>query len=407
MYISNLLFVLVLQLLHPLVLSCEFHTPLHDISSLTTHNLMTRGLYQRKPHQEVLAIINARIFDGSCLQPPRTLVINSGYISGHSPHYDRIYDAKGRTLIPGLIDAHTHPTSISDLASLSKAGVTTAVNAFCPSPAFCNSLKGHTGLTSLISGSFIATTGNSTHAKLLRPEDADLLIRNIDDIPGWVEKQVSQGADFIKVIGSAPGPGLSQAAQVALVSSAHKFKRPVVQHVSSYSAYVQAIQAGADQIHHSTLDMPLDDIALSSLQKGFKACPTLTMMRAIVEQLKLPGMSYESAAMTVTRLHALGISILAGTDANSTPGAPAQVPFGKSLHNELENLVVAGLSPIEALNAATKVPAKHFGLNDRGRIAEGMRADLVLIDGDPTKDIRATQNIVKVWIGGLEYEDNL
>jgi hypothetical protein len=58
------------------------------------------------------------------------------------------------------------------------------------------------------------------------------------------------------------------------------------------------------------------------------------------------------------------------------------------------------LTPIEALQAATSVPAKTFGLTDRGTIAKGQRADLVLVTGDPTKDISATQNIVTVWKGG-------
>lgn len=63
-------------------------------------------------------------------------------------------------------------------------------------------------------------------------------------------------------------------------------------------------------------------------------------------------------------------------------------------------LTRAGLSPVQALAAATSVPARHFALHDRGRIAPGLRADLVLVDGDPTTDITATRAIVDVWRRG-------
>jgi hypothetical protein len=74
------------------------------------------------------------------------------------------------------------------------------------------------------------------------------------------------------------------------------------------------------------------------------------------------------------------------------------------MHRELELLVKAGLTPIEALAAATSTPAKAFRLADRGRIAEGLRADLVLVAGDPTSDITATRAIEGVWKQGVEFD---
>ena len=94
--------------------------------------------------------------------------------------------------------------------------------------------------------------------------------------------------------------------------------------------------------------------------------------------------------------------ILAGTDANTTQGVPYQPAFGASLHDELALLVDAGLSTAAALRAATSLPAKHFGLPDRGTIEPGLRADLVLIDGDPLADINATRAIRRVWVAGIE-----
>ena len=73
---------------------------------------------------------------------------------------------------------------------------------------------------------------------------------------------------------------------------------------------------------------------------------------------------------------------------------------GASIHRELELLVAAGLTPREALAAATSVPAAIFGLTDRGRVSPGLRADLLLVDGDPTSQITATRAIVGVWKQG-------
>ena len=71
------------------------------------------------------------------------------------------------------------------------------------------------------------------------------------------------------------------------------------------------------------------------------------------------------------------------------------------MHGELELLVRAGLSPAEALASATSVPARSFGLGDRGRVARGLRADLILVDGDPTAEIRKTAaDRRRVAIGG-------
>lgn len=73
---------------------------------------------------------------------------------------------------------------------------------------------------------------------------------------------------------------------------------------------------------------------------------------------------------------------------------------GASVHHELQLLVQAGLTPVEALRAATSTPARRFGLADRGRILEGLRANLLLVDGDPTRHISDTLNLRQVWRRG-------
>ena len=94
-----------------------------------------------------------------------------------------------------------------------------------------------------------------------------------------------------------------------------------------------------------------------------------------------------------------GAVLLAGTDPPN-----ATVVHGASLHRELELPVQSGLTPTQALTAATESTADVFRLNDRGRIVPGRRADLLLVRGDPTRDIAATRDIVHVWRSGVEFD---
>jgi hypothetical protein len=107
------------------------------------------------------------------------------------------------------------------------------------------------------------------------------------------------------------------------------------------------------------------------------------------------GYRFTHALATTGRLAAAGVPVLAGTDAPN-PGTT----FGASQHRELELLVEAGLTPAAALTAATAAPADAFGLADRGRVAVGRRADLLLVDGDPTTDVTASRHLVAVWKAG-------
>ncbi|MEJ5945630.1 amidohydrolase family protein [Pseudokineococcus basanitobsidens] len=183
---------------------------------------------------------------------------------------------------------------------------------------------------------------------------------------------------------------------------AHARGRRVVAHATTTGTVVAAQQAGVDVVTHAPLDAPLepDDASRMALE-GRLAVPTLTMMEATARNL---GLDYGHARASVTAMHAAGVVVLAGTDANAAPGVPASVPHGESLSHELELLVEAGLSPLEALRAATVLPAQHLGLGDRGAVEPGLRADLVLLDGDPLVDITATRRLLRVWCGGVERE---
>lgn len=96
------------------------------------------------------------------------------------------------------------------------------------------------------------------------------------------------------------------------------------------------------------------------------------------------------AGSVVAALRAAQLPIIAASDADNTEFVPFSPRQGESLHDELELLVAAGLSPAEL-----------FGLTDRGQIEPGLRTDLLLVDGYPTTDIRSTRDISRVWVAGV------
>jgi imidazolonepropionase-like amidohydrolase len=108
----------------------------------------------------------------------------------------------------------------------------------------------------------------------------------------------------------------------------------------------------------------------------------------------------------VMALHKAGVDILAGCDVSEPIPILGGLAHGASLHHELQLLVKAGLSPIEALRSATSIPARRFGLIDRGRIVNGARADLLLVKDDPTTNISDTLSIKAVWRQGVQLENN-
>ena len=132
-----------------------------------------------------------------------------------------------------------------------------------------------------------------------------------------------------------------------------------------------------------------------ALAHGLRSSPHRARSRSLTPHRQCPALRVKLKA-----LHAAGVDIITGTDASVPVPSLGGLAHGASVHHELQYLVRAGLSPIEALRAATATPARRFGLADRGRIAEGLRADLVLVDGDPTTTITDTLNLRSIWRRG-------
>ena len=354
-------------------------------------------------------ITNVRVFDGDrLLDGTYDVRVDGGVIdtirpAGELPLEDgERVDGAGGTLLPGLIDAHVHVRSVDDLHTLARFGVTTALDMGSWPPALIEELRA-AGSTDIRSSGAAAIAPDSFLARMPgRP--ADSVVADPDAGRRFVAARIAGGMDYIKVIGDVPGRGgVDQASMTAIVEAAHEAGLMVIAHAARAAAVDTAQAAGVDVLTHSPLDAELPEAAIRTIIDADRTVvPTLLMVQGVAANAPVPGLDYRYARAFVESLHRAGAAIVLGTDANEAPGIPAHIPYGESVHTELGLLVDAGLSMVEALHAATGAAADRFALTDRGRIAPGLRADLLLVDGDPTQDIAATRAIRAVRIAGRE-----
>lgn len=341
-----------------------------------------------------------RVFTGEGLTEPRRVFVQGAEIAAEGTP-DEVVEGAGRVLLPGLIDAHMHVLGRPDLENLARWGVTTGLDMAAWPQSFVAEMRAQRGVAQIFSATTPAVGPGGNHAKM-PGFPADGIVTSPQEARAFVERRVADGADYIKIVTeAAPPAGMDQESVNAVVAAAHEHGLLVVAHSITTGAFRVAVEAGVDISTHAPLDAVLDEETVQRMLSGrMTSSPTLTMMRGIAAVRAGAGFSYDYARDTVSRFHQAGIRLLVGTDANSAPGVPFAPVHGESLHDELELMVEAGLTPLEVLRAATSLTAETFGLGDRGVIAPGRRADLLLVDGDPTRDITATRNIAGVWIAG-------
>ena len=343
------------------------------------------------------ALTNVRVFDGRQLLPPGTVVIDGDRI-GSDPSGAQVIDGEGGILLPGLIDAHVHIRSRHNLELLAAAGVTTALD-MASDPEVTATLRCLPGLTDIRSAGTSALAPGSLHDRMI-PHRPEALISGPEQAEQWVADRVAEGSDYIKMVVGSPGADHSQDTLDRLVAAARAHRKLTVAHAAAFEAVTKAQQAGVSVLTHVPLDRAVDEAAVARAKADDRILiPTLVMMETLAGAAARPGLDYGAAKASVTAMYRAGVPILAGTDANEVAG-PGAVRHGSSLHHELELLVDAGLTTVDALRAATTRPARYFGMGDRGVVEPGRRADLVLVDGDPVHDIKATQAIRRIWRGG-------
>ncbi|MGZ0151458.1 amidohydrolase family protein [Kribbella sp. WER1] len=377
-------------------------------------------------------ILHTRLVDRGTALPADCLRVADGRIAAiGGPDIarpdDLLVDGSGTTLLPGLIDAHVHlaPGSTHLAATY---GVTTQLDMF----SMPEVIAGETPRTGFFTSS-IGATAPGGHPTIAFPPFP--YVTGPDDARRFVADRIAEGADHLKVIyddGSGAMlniPTLSRETVRALADEAHANGLTVVAHVSTAAGAVTVAECGVDVLAHAPSDLMSPEdidavknvavIATLGVVDMFGAPGHLPLQDEQELMARMPArwrrvLDHQSrrwmppqppdgsaARANVLALLQAGVQVLAGTDAPN-PG----LVFGASLHRELVHLVSAGLTPAQALVAATSAPAEVFKLSDRGRLVTGARADLLLVDGDPLVDITATQRIRQTWVGGeapVEY----
>jgi imidazolonepropionase-like amidohydrolase len=222
-----------------------------------------------------------------------------------------------------------------------------------------------------------------------------------------IRRQIKDGVDNLKLGASGVEVGphaytwmttLSEEEVQAAVSEAHRWGRTVAVHCQSYDAAKYALRAGADTIEHGTR---LDDEAIDLFRRGRTVLvPTLSTLMSVLElgeRLNLLPKHREEMAVnhplwldSLRRARAAGVPIAAGGDIGN------RFPHGANAR-ELQYLCDAGLSPLEAIQAATGTAARALRREATlGSLAPGKAADLVVVDGDPLADIRLLQDPARI-----------
>jgi len=357
----------------------------------------------------------------------------------------RRIDLGGATLLPGLIDLHTHLTSTgvhweeellkttpgeaalhgahNALVTL-QAGFTTCRDMGPTWPFVDIDLRKAIdqgvvpGPRLLASGNYVSPTGGAGDARQFSIYVDVPIVRNLADGPDEIRKAVrtnlKQGADFIKILGTgavlskgAP-PGAQQYTEEEMhvaVEEAARWGRHVAAHVHGTDGIKAAIRAGVHTIDHGSM---MDEEAVALLRSHHAYfVPTLFTSESIAANAGVPE-SEKARSIQIKQIkdRSFQMVLKAGLPIGFATDA-AVVPHGENAR-EFEYRVRLGQSPSDAIVSATKTAAEIIGWSDRaGTIEPGKFADLIAVGGDPLRDITQLEHVVWVMKGGTVYKDDI
>src|SRR5262245_31310160 len=417
----------------------------------------------KQNNENIIAFIGATVIDGAGAEPSKqTVVIRGDRIEAAGPNIEppagaRRIDAEGMTLMPGLFDLHTHLpySSVSggggdwpkNLKAYLYCGVTSVVD-FGASAEMFEPMRRliRTGVVAAprISLAVRITTPGGHGAEGGRGELFSLEVSTAREARAAVRRALPYQPDVIKAFtdgwryGAAPDmSSMNEETLTALVDEAHKNGLEVLTHTVTLERAKIAARAGVDVIAHGVGDRVADEELFKLMNaKGTTYAPTLAVyeprgrdiltpllgavlapaarMRFVpppkspmrpadgsAENGDLPRMRRWTVLQNNTAaLRKAGITFGVGTDSGVTGTHHCWATL-----LELQLLVAGGLTPIEAVTAATGAAARAIKVDgERGTIAPGKLADLVLIEGEPHKDIRDIEKVKRVFLGGREID---
>ena len=392
-----------------------------------------------------MLLTNARVIDGTGRAPFERAsvrvadgrIVEVSEVDSAGPIPDGAIDLQGRTLLPGLIDAHAHLSS--DISRSPGFGPPPALHGELPRPrelgyfvlAKTARVLLAAGITTvrdvgsyddeaivlreavklgivegpriLSCGRIISATapGGAIFTTMYREADGP------DDMRKAVREQLRRGADYVKlmatgarsVLAEDPEPAQMTAGELAaIVDEAHRLGLRVAAHVEGLDGARLAVREGVDTIEHG-LSLHREPVLLEEMaERGIVLVPTLSTFHdlaerftedfapALVEQAKR---QLDEAYTTLAAAGAAGVTLAMGHD-SGPPGDNAI---------ELARMVDGGLSPLEGVCAATRGSAAALGLSSEvGTVTPGAAADLIVVDGDPLADVRMLCDPERIWM---------
>lgn len=385
---------------------------------------------QPGPGVPSLALVNANVVNvrTGAIDRGVTVTVVSGRIAsigrGPAPAGGRVIDLKGRYLVPGLIDAHTHLQSVRQARTALESGVTTVRSASVGS--FRDVALRDLVRRGVLPGPDVVPAGIFVSPRfgeddiLADPEVADLRpgADTAEKARKLVRVNLKHGVGVIKTRGTEraglPDTDPRQQSYTedvlrGIVEEAAAGHVPVEAHAHGDEGAMAAVRAGVRSIEHGTY---LSDETLALMkEKGTFLVPTYSTVVDLVE----PGGDYDHPALhlrgrhmlprladTIRRAHRLGVRIVTGADTSYGPQSVTRIS------HEVAAFVELGLSPLEALQSATVTAAALLGLEQStGAIEAGLEADLIAVDGNPLEHVILLQDPLLVVSNGVVVVDRL
>ena len=378
-----------------------------------------------------LLIRNAMVFDGTGRDAyAASVLVEEGKIAAigqglKAPKGARVVDARGQALLPGLLDLHTHwtpnatPSELPQVANrYLAAGVTTVSDFHQPPEAYAPRRAWLDGIAAPDVKFAARMSTPLGHGADWGDENTTRWVNSPEAARAGVRAVAAYRPDFIKAFtdgwrysNAADNSSMDEETLAALVDEAHKNGLKVFTHTVMVKRGKSAARAGVDVIAHSVQDGPVDAELIALMRKhGTAYAPSLAVYLptrvdgsgssasspAVIRQREN---NFANALANVRALHEAGVPVVVGTDAGMTG-----TPHGSSTLHELELLVDAGLTPAQALVAGTARSAVALGLQDRGTIELGKRADLLLVKGAPWRRIADVRNTEQVYVAGTQVQ---
>ncbi|KAJ5099412.1 hypothetical protein N7532_006413 [Penicillium argentinense] len=385
-------------------------------------------------------IANTRIFDGvSVVTESGHVLINAGCISQISlreplsaPEGCSVVDATGCTLLPGLIDAHTHVyQDVGLLETSMQYGVTTVFDMHNEPEWFKNIsavTRQRKDIADVKSCGFGATIKNGWPAAIVKLVSREPNVEErISKWPDLVDKQSidnfiarnrAAGASFTKLMQedghtmtlpfpTKPVPTPSLEIQRAIVDASHDKGMLTVAHALTNHSTLSVLEAGVDGLAHASIDPITEDVIKAFKKNNAFLIPTLAVHASCSGEEQESRERFASSLQGPEKEHLLGCLCITRKDLSiKTVGTDTSTELlgtraGASVHHELWMYVNrCRFTPQEALCSATSKVADRFKLSDRGKIETGRLADLLLVSGNPVESIDAIGDIQGVWRNG-------